>query len=60
MSRASHDRARESGASSAEYAILVSLIAIVVLAAIALVGTSLAKSLHTSCDSVAATNSTHC
>lgn len=53
-------RLGETGASSAEYAILVSLIAIVTLAAIAFLGTSLAGSFHHSCDSVAATQSSSC
>jgi Flp pilus assembly pilin Flp len=54
------NRAQEIGASSAEYAILASLIAIVVLSAIAFLGTSLAGSFHRSCDSVAATHSSSC
>lgn len=53
-------RRSEAGASSSEYAILVSLIAIVVLGSIALVGTNLGASYKHSCDSIAATQSTTC
>ena len=50
----------EEGASSVEYAILVSLIAVVILAAIALLGTNLSSSFQHSCESVAATHGGAC
>jgi Flp pilus assembly pilin Flp len=50
----------ETGASSVEYAILVSLIAIFILMAVALLGGNLAGSFQRSCNSVAATHSGTC
>jgi pilus assembly protein Flp/PilA len=55
-----HKRADELGASSVEYAILVSLIAVVIIAGVALLGGNLADSFHRSCESVAATQSKTC
>ncbi len=50
----------ETGASSVEYALIVSLIAIVIIAAVALFGGNLAGMFHNSCDSIAATQSSTC
>ena len=50
----------ESGASSVEYAILISLIAIVIFGAVALMGSNLASSFQHSCESVAATHGGAC
>ena len=50
----------EDGASSVEYAILISLIAVVILTAMALLGANLAGSFQNSCESVAATQGVGC
>ena len=53
-------RSSQEGASSVEYAILVSLIAVVILVAVALLGMNTSKLFQKSCDSVALTQSTTC
>ncbi|MGZ4632773.1 MAG: Flp family type IVb pilin [Actinomycetes bacterium] len=62
MSKPDHHRrpAGEEGASSVEYAILVSLIAVVIITAVALLGSNLSSSFHHSCASVAATHGGTC
>jgi len=53
-------RPSEEGASSVEYAILVSLIAIVILVAVALLGSNLSTMFKNSCSSVATAASQTC
>jgi Flp pilus assembly pilin Flp len=53
-------RRDESGASSVEYAILVSLIAIVIVVAVAFFGQRTASLFQRTCDSVSAAQSTTC
>ena len=52
VSRTHRLRSSEEGASSVEYAILASLIAVVILTAVALLGTNLSQSFQHSCESV--------
>ena len=57
----SRERARSSrGASSVEYAILVALIALVILAAVSLFGDRTAGLFQKTCSSVASTQGTTC
>jgi pilus assembly protein Flp/PilA len=53
-------RRTEAGASAVEYAILVSLIAIVIIVAVAFLGRSTAGLFQKTCDSVASTQSSAC
>jgi pilus assembly protein Flp/PilA len=51
-------RRRDEGASAVEYGLLVALIAVVIAAAVALLGTAIKSKIQTACNEVQATTAT--